>query len=76
MHYNQTKYVLENYNENCFETFLEDPKFSCLKSLQEKIAEIPPEVRYEGETRKELNKALYQIIKDIIPMYGYFPSLF
>lgn len=66
MHYNPLKYAIENYNEHCFETFLEDPKYESLKELREKVAEIAPEIRYENETRSELNNFLYIIIKEFL----------
>lgn len=58
--------INEYYNENCLENFLEDPKFECLQIIQEKMKEIPEDIRYD-EKRDGFNTEIYKIIKDKIP---------
>lgn len=65
-HYTAVQYVTQHYNELCFESFLEDQKYICLKPIQEKISEIEPELRYDNETRQEFNRSLYIIIKECL----------
>eukprot|EP00347_Sterkiella_histriomuscorum_P015039 403358539 len=65
-YYTTVKFVQQNYNESCFEQFLEDTKYHCLKTIQEKITQIDPEIRYDQDNRSEFNKLLYITIKECL----------
>ncbi|CDW77693.1 UNKNOWN [Stylonychia lemnae] len=64
--YTKKIYIQENFNDQCLELFLEDQKYPCLKSVQEKIQDISPEIRYENETRQEFNQEIYKIIQETL----------
>jgi len=58
------QFFIENFNENCFETMLEDPKYESLVEIREKVMGINSDARYEKDTREELNCVLYLITKE------------